>query len=104
MTASTTPGKGRKQAAITTGTTLEGIRGKVFLDRHALKGEDGTPLEQYPEQMWRRVAAGIAGVEPTAAKRAEWTEKFYDLLSDFKFVPGGRILSGAGTGHEVTFY
>ena len=104
MTARTTPGKGRKQATITTGTTLDGIRGKVFLDRYALKGEDGTPLEQHPEQMWRRVAAGIAAVEPTVATRTEWTQKFYDLLSDFKFVPGGRILSGAGTGHEVTFY
>ncbi len=87
-----------------TGTVLEGIRHKVFLDRYARKGEDGTPLEQYPEQMWRRVAAGIAEVEPTPEKRAEWTEKFAGLLSDFKFVPGGRILSGAGTGHQVTYY
>jgi len=87
-----------------TGTVLEGIRHKVFLDRYARKGEDGTPLERYPEQMWRRVAAGIAEVEPTSEKRAEWTEKFAGLLSDFKFVPGGRILSGAGTGHQVTYY
>ncbi|HKO24071.1 MAG TPA: ribonucleotide reductase N-terminal alpha domain-containing protein, partial [Chloroflexota bacterium] len=86
------------------GTRLEGIRHKVFVDRYALKGEDGTPLEEYPEQMWRRVAAGIAAVEPTVEKRSEWTEKFYDLLRDFKFVPGGRILSGAGAGHQVTFY
>jgi len=86
------------------GTVLEGIRGKVFLDRYARKGEDGTPLEQYPEQMWRRVAAGIAAVEPTPEKQAEWTERFYGLLRDFKFVPGGRILSGAGTGHQVTYY
>ncbi len=86
------------------GTVLEGIRGKVFLDRYARKGEDGTPLEQYPEQMWRRVAAGIAAVEPTPEKQAEWTERFYGLLRDFKFVPGGRILSGTGTGHQVTYY
>jgi len=86
------------------GTRLEGIRHKVFVDRYALKGEDGTPLEEYPEQMWRRVAAGIAAVEPTAEKQSAWTEKFYDLLRDFKFVPGGRILSGAGAGHQVTFY
>jgi len=86
------------------GTQLAGIRHKVFLDRYARKGEDGTPLEEYPEQMWRRVAAGIAAVEPTPAKVAEWTDKFDGLLSDFKFVPGGRILSGAGTGHQVTYY
>ncbi len=118
MTATTTPAQsgehGNQGPAITqggtgttgveTGTVLEGIRHKVFLDRYARKGEDGTPLEQYPEQMWRRVAAGIAEVEPTPEKRAEWTEKFAGLLSDFKFVPGGRILSGAGTGHQVTYY
>jgi len=118
MTATTTPAQsgnhGEHGPAITqgvtdttgaeTGTVLEGIRHKVFLDRYARKGEDGTPLEQYPEQMWRRVAAGIAEVEATPEKRAEWTEKFAGLLSDFKFVPGGRILSGAGTGHQVTYY
>src|SRR5579859_6061786 len=92
------------QADALEGTKLEGLQYKVFKDRYALKGEDGTPLEEYPEQMWRRVAGGIAEVEPTPSKRAEWTEKFYQLLSDFKFVPGGRILSGAGTPHLVTYY
>ena len=86
------------------GTKLEGLQHKVFKDRYALKGEDGTPLEEYPEQMWLRVAQGIAAVEPTPKKRNEWTDKFYNLLKDFKFVPGGRILSGAGTPHEVTYY
>ena len=38
------------------------------------------------------------------ANRVEWEERFYRALQDFKFVPGGRILAGAGTGHEVTFY
>jgi len=87
-----------------TGTTLEGIRGKVFLDRYARKGEDGKALEAHPEQMWRRVAEGIAAAERTPEARATWTGKFADLLQDFKFVPGGRILSGAGTGHQVTYY
>jgi ribonucleoside-diphosphate reductase alpha chain len=86
------------------GTKLEGLQYKVFKDRYALKGEDGIPLEEYPEQMWHRVARGIAGVEPTPEKRTEWTGKFYELMRDFKFVPGGRILSGAGTPHQVTYY
>ena len=25
-------------------------------------------------------------------------------MEDFKFVPGGRVLAGAGTGYAVTFY
>lgn len=85
-------------------TKLEGVREKVFLDRYALKGRDGMPTETAPEEMWRRVAEGIAAVESTPEKQVYWSERFYEALSDFKFVPGGRILAGAGTGTAVTFY
>ena len=86
------------------GTVLEGIREKVFLDRYSLKDRDGSPTETYPEQMWRRVSASIAEVEPTDEKRGYWADRFYEALDNFKFVPGGRILAGAGTGHRVTYY
>jgi len=82
---------------------LDGIREKVFLDRYALKGVAGELLENTPEQMWKRVARGIAGNEKKT-KRAHWEQKFYNVMKDFKFVPGGRILSGAGTDYEVTYF
>ena len=82
---------------------LTGIRQTVFLDRYALKDSDGKPVEKTPEEMWRRVSHAIARMEPKA-KRAAWEEKFYGAMQDFVFVPGGRILSGAGTGYKVTFY
>jgi ribonucleoside-diphosphate reductase alpha chain len=85
-------------------TQLEGIRQKVFMDRYSLKDASGTPLEHYPEQLWARVARGIAEVEKTPEARAAWEKKFYETLADFQFVPGGRILAGAGSGHSVTFY
>src|SRR5688572_23607264 len=69
-------------------TELEGIRKDVFLDRYSLKDEDGSPLEQYPEQMWKRVAWGISQQE-SLGLRKEWEEKFYKALYGFKFVPGG---------------
>ena len=81
-------------------------RAKVFLDRYAMKGDDGRIIETTPEGMWARVAAAIADgeqPEPGTLPSARAYE-FYNLLRDFKFVPGGRILSGAGTGTEVTFY
>ena len=53
--------------------------------------------------MWRRVSHAIAAIEPKK-DRAGWEEKFYGAMQDFTFVPGGRILSGAGTGYKVTFY
>jgi ribonucleoside-diphosphate reductase alpha chain len=85
-------------------TELEGIRGKVFVDRYSQKDPSGQAIEQHPEEMWWRVAQAIASVEKTADKRRYWTERFYDAMTGFKFVPGGRILSGAGTGHQVTYY
>jgi ribonucleoside-diphosphate reductase alpha chain len=82
---------------------LTGIRKTVFLDRYALKNESGTPTEQTPEEMWRRVAHAIAQIEKKP-DRTHWEEQFYDAMKDFVLIPGGRILSGAGTGYKVTFY
>ncbi len=85
-------------------TQLEGIREKVFLDRYSLKDQSGEPLEPNPEQLWARVARGIATVEKTEEQQTYWEKRFYEALDGFRFVPGGRILAGAGSGHEVTFY
>src|SRR6266487_1389627 len=85
-------------------TQLEGIRYKVFMDRYSLKDPSGKSLEYYPEQLWARVARGIAAVEPSKELQTTWEKRFYEALSDFQFVPGGRILAGAGSGHAVTYY
>lgn len=82
---------------------LTGIRQTVFLDRYALKDKEGKPVETHPEQMWRRIAHAVSLVEQKDQQK-EWEEKFYHAMEDFVFVPGGRILSGAGTGYKVTFY
>ncbi len=83
---------------------LEGLRQDVFFDRYALKNEQGERVEDTPNEMWKRVAKAISAVETTVEKKQEWEEKFYDILEDFKFVPGGRILTGAGAGADLTFY
>ncbi|MDZ4228507.1 MAG: adenosylcobalamin-dependent ribonucleoside-diphosphate reductase, partial [Candidatus Levybacteria bacterium] len=82
---------------------LDGIREKVFLDRYALKDKEGKLVEHTPEEMWKRVATGIAKNEKPA-KKDYWAKKFYGIMEDFKFVPGGRILSGAGTDYQVTYF
>jgi len=82
---------------------LDGIREKVFLDRYSLKDPKGNPIEKTPDQMWKRVAKGIAKVEKPK-DRVRWEKKFYEAMRDFKFLPGGRILAGAGTGFDVTYY
>ncbi len=57
-------------------TKLEGIRQKVFMDRYSLKDAAGQPLEFNPEQLWARVARGIASVEPTEEQKTLWEEPF----------------------------
>ena len=53
---------------------------------------------------FRRIAKHIASAETTDAKKAEWEEKFYEMLCDFKFVPGGRISANAGTEWKQTTF
>jgi ribonucleoside-diphosphate reductase alpha chain len=62
------------------------------------------PLELFYEQIAKRVATGIAEVEETDEKRIEWTEKFYQELVNLNFIPAGRVLYGAGSGTEVTYF
>ena len=62
------------------------------------------PIETDPAQMMDRVARGVAVVETSAAKRDEWSQNFRWLLDGWKFVPGGRILTAAGTQQDLTYY
>lgn len=54
------------------------------------------------EDSWRRVAGALASVEPNDP--SAWSERFYQVLSGFQFIPAGRILAGAGTRHQVTLF
>ncbi len=49
------------------------------------------------------MAKDLASVEKPEL-RDFWTKRFLDILEDFKFVPGGRITSNAGTGLKGTTY
>ncbi len=52
---------------------------------------------------WRRIARALAAVEKED-NRNEWERRFHGALQDFKFLPGGRIQAGAGTGRRVTLF
>ena len=51
---------------------------------------------------WHRIACALAAVEPD--EREAWETHFFDVLQDFKFLPGGRIQAGAGTTRNVTLF
>lgn len=64
---------------------------------------DGRIIDQTIEDTWRRVAKAAAMAE-TASERSVWQRAFYHILEDYKFLPGGRIIAGAGTHHHVTLF
>ena len=78
------------------------LRARVFYEKYALKDMNGRVVEQTPVEMWTRVARELASVEVTEEKRSEWSKKFYWLLENFRFVPGGRIMFGAGQPRRST--
>ena len=69
--------------------------------KYRLKEVDGTPIDSDVEDTWRRIAKALASVEKQPAK---WEDKFYQALEDFKYLPAGRIIAGAGTGRSVTLF
>ncbi|MDW0112136.1 vitamin B12-dependent ribonucleotide reductase [Sporosarcina saromensis] len=62
------------------------------------------PLEVFYEQIAKRNATGLASVESTEDKRQQSFELFYDQLARLNFIPAGRVLYGAGSETEVTFF
>ena len=62
------------------------------------------PLEVYYEQIALRNAKGLAAVEIDVAKRHQVFEEFYEALVSMDFVPAGRVLYGAGSDTNVTFF
>ncbi len=50
-----------------------------------------------------RVARAVAEAE-APAQRNQWRARFFDAVSDFRFIPAGRVLAGAGTERSVTLF
>jgi ribonucleoside-diphosphate reductase alpha chain len=61
----------------------------------------GTVCDQDIDDTWNRVAGAIATIEDD---QDAWQQAFHEILSDYRFLPGGRILAGAGTGKRVTLF
>lgn len=53
------------------------------------------------DDTWWRVSTAVAEAEKD---RIRWQDAFYEELSDLRFLPGGRIIAGAGTRKQVTLF
>ncbi len=82
-------------------TEVAGISQQIWDMKYRLKGPDGAPIDKTIEDTWRRVAHALAAPEKDAAR---WQREFYAALTDFRFLPAGRILAGIGTKRNVTLF
>ena len=77
------------------------IAAQIWDMKYRLKEADGTPVDGTIEDTWRRIARALAAVERDPAR---WEDRFYAALEDFRYLPAGRIVAGAGTGRSVTLF
>src|SRR5689334_13024911 len=61
----------------------------------------GEPIDKTIEDTWRRVATAAAAPENEPQR---WADRFYAAMSDFRFLPAGRVIAGAGAGRQVTLF
>jgi ribonucleoside-diphosphate reductase alpha chain len=79
------------------------ISQQIWDMKYRLKGPDGAPVDKTIEDTWHRVAAALAEAE-APEQRAALTERFASAMADFKFMPAGRIMAGAGAKRNVTLF
>ncbi len=82
-------------------TPIAPISQQIWDMKYRLKDPAGVPVDQTIPDSWARVARAVAGAEK---EPAAWEPAFREALTDFRFLPAGRILSGAGSDRRVTLF
>ncbi len=75
-------------------------KGEIIERRHT---ECDRPLETTIHEVASRIAKGVAAVEQPKV-RQDVEESFAREIAGLRFVPGGRIWAGAGTGQKLTYF
>jgi ribonucleoside-diphosphate reductase alpha chain len=81
--------------------SVASISQQIWDMKYRLKGPDGAALDRTIEETWRRIATALATPEKDPAP---WAERFYEALENFRFLPAGRVVAGAGAGRNVTLF
>ena len=80
---------------------LSPVSKRIWDLKYRLKDPEGDPIDKTIFETWERVARATSRGEKN---QAFWEKNFLQILDDFKFLPAGRILAGAGTGRKVTLF
>ncbi len=68
----------------------------IYQKKYYLKDLSNKRIEKRPEDVFCRMAAFMAAVEPDSERQVQWAEKYYLALYEGWFLPGGRVIAGAG--------
>ncbi|WP_371156456.1 adenosylcobalamin-dependent ribonucleoside-diphosphate reductase [Jannaschia sp. 2305UL9-9] len=77
------------------------IAEQIWDMKYRLKEADGTAMDTDMNATWDRIATALAAPEEDPDI---WAPRFREALQDFRFLPAGRIIAGAGTGRAVTLF
>ena len=84
-------------------STVSAISHQIWDMKYRLKSTSGDVIDRTVNDTWRRIATALAEPESEAV-RAQWAGKFEAAMSEFRFLPAGRIVAGAGTNRDVTLF
>jgi len=84
-------------------TAISAISHQIWDMKYRLKTAADDAVDKTIEDTWARIANALADPEHPSV-RDEWAEKFEAAMSDFRFLPAGRIVAGAGTDRDVTLF
>ncbi len=77
---------------------------RIWEDKYQLRDAGGRPVDKTVDDTWQRLARAAAKVETDRDQRARSEQMFLDALSEFVFLPAGRIIAGAGSARDVTLF
>ncbi|AHX00995.1 ribonucleotide reductase [Dinoroseobacter phage DFL12phi1] len=84
------------------------ISEQIWNQKYRFKTDrEGFDSDQDVVDTWSRIASACADLpylHNNHAEREALEQRFFKALYDFKFLPAGRINSGAGTGRNVTLF
>jgi ribonucleoside-diphosphate reductase alpha chain len=81
--------------------SIAAISQQIWDMKYRLKTTDGVAIDKTIDDTFSRVSSALAQVETNPDIH---NEEFYQALREFKFLPAGRIMSGAGTERDITLF
>jgi ribonucleoside-diphosphate reductase alpha chain len=75
---------------------------EIWTAKYRFAPAEGAADDDFPATV-TRVANAVAEAE-SPENRAVWSDRFREAMLDFRFLPAGRIIAGAGTARSVTLF